>query len=379
MVMAEVRALPGFSMVVCPATLVPQWRLAVNEAFQNGHELSVYVVESTTALTAHQLHALHVDVIITSYEIIEYSYRTRNEFPTVLQDWVDEGMPENERPRRPLSTFHTRLWQKLNLPIKRLILDEAHVINKDEGKRHQAIKALCYEAVVILTGTPMTNRWWDIAGLRCSDLGKNQENTVGILIEAQLLTLSSIMADDKVIPSTDADESMSDRDMWLDRLDACIERQLDDSSPRLRELMRVYDSLRQKRPSSKIIIFSRCLKFLDIINARLKFKGVTALRYDGSAPSHKRPGSWPNLTCASIVIQTEPWFSELQEKQVSRVFGPGQKGQVIGVKIIAGNSDLDSKLSTQGKDQVISRIMNGVIRKSGTAARGSGVTQLDQQ
>jgi hypothetical protein len=57
----------------------------------------------------------------------------------------------------------------LNLPIKRLVLDEPQLVNKrntgNEGVRHGAIKDLYYKAIVMLSGNPAHNRWQDFSGL----------------------------------------------------------------------------------------------------------------------------------------------------------------------------------------------------------------------
>lgn len=53
----------------------------------------------------------------------------------------------------------------MKLPIKRLVLDECQRLNKRDGARHIALKALFYEAVIMLSGTFIHNKWQDISGL----------------------------------------------------------------------------------------------------------------------------------------------------------------------------------------------------------------------
>lgn len=60
--------------------------------------------------------------------------------------------------------MHSNFWSLLNVPIKRLVLDECQVVNKRNGIRHWALKQLLYDAVIILSGTPAYNRWHNFSG-----------------------------------------------------------------------------------------------------------------------------------------------------------------------------------------------------------------------
>lgn len=70
-----------------------------------------------------------------------------------------------KQPIRPNAVLHSAFWQQLNLPIKRLVLDEAHLVNKRDGARHGALKNLFYLSAIVLSGTPAHNAWHDISGL----------------------------------------------------------------------------------------------------------------------------------------------------------------------------------------------------------------------
>lgn len=46
----------------------------------------------------------------------------------------------------------------MDTPIKRLVIDEAQNVNKRDGVRHRAIKALYADAIVLLSGTLAHNK-----------------------------------------------------------------------------------------------------------------------------------------------------------------------------------------------------------------------------
>lgn len=51
------------------------------------------------------------------------------------------------------------------MPIKRLIIDEAQNVNKRDGVRHRAIKALYAHSIVLPSGTLAHNKWYNLPGV----------------------------------------------------------------------------------------------------------------------------------------------------------------------------------------------------------------------
>lgn len=70
-----------------------------------------------------------------------------------------------KQPTRPNAVLHSSFWKELNLPIKRLVLDEAHLVNKRYGVRHKALKNLFYLSAIVISGTPAHNVWQNFSGL----------------------------------------------------------------------------------------------------------------------------------------------------------------------------------------------------------------------
>ncbi len=56
------------------------------------------------------------------------------------------------------------MWRELGLPIKRLVLDEAQLVNKRDGERHKAVKRLFCSAILMLSGTFAHNVWHNMSG-----------------------------------------------------------------------------------------------------------------------------------------------------------------------------------------------------------------------
>ncbi|TAQ83552.1 hypothetical protein B7494_g8124 [Chlorociboria aeruginascens] len=155
---------PGFSLVVCPKSLCIQWVDAVENAFQPGCGMRAYHLDSSS-ITAHELFAMGVDVVVCSYNQVAASERARKYLLDELDAYNNNKTEVSKKPRRPDAVLHSDFWRELNLPIKRLVLDEAQVVNKQHGVFHQAIKSLFYESAIILTGTPGHNHYHGFSGL----------------------------------------------------------------------------------------------------------------------------------------------------------------------------------------------------------------------
>jgi SNF2 family DNA or RNA helicase len=104
-----------------------------------------------------------VDVVICSYEYLETHYRAFEELVENIGKY--SSGQHRKHPERYTSAIYSWLFQNANLPIKRLILDEAHRTKNIRGKRFQAVKALYYHSIIMLTGTMFDNKWSDIRAL----------------------------------------------------------------------------------------------------------------------------------------------------------------------------------------------------------------------
>jgi len=130
--------------------------------------MKAYLLEGSS-MTAHELLALGVDVVVCSYDQVQASGRARKALPTNLDAYNNDQTGIVKKPTRPNAVLHSSFWREMNLPIKRLVLDEAQLVNKrrsgNQGVRHGAIKDLFYRSVVLLSGTPAHNKWHNFSGL----------------------------------------------------------------------------------------------------------------------------------------------------------------------------------------------------------------------
>ena len=77
---------------------------------------------------------------------------------------AEEATPIQHQKRPRLSLF-SDIYQIKQMPIRHLILDEAQYVKNWETANHQSIKGLYYKKLLAVTGTPISNRWWDIYGI----------------------------------------------------------------------------------------------------------------------------------------------------------------------------------------------------------------------
>lgn len=116
-------------------------------------------------ISAHQLHAGGYDVFVCSYEFVETSGRDMPHLPNSLDHYVNSASSTLRVSTRPTSALHSVFWRHLNLPSKRLVLDECQVVNKRDGARHQALKKLFVKGTILLSGILTHNKWHDLSGL----------------------------------------------------------------------------------------------------------------------------------------------------------------------------------------------------------------------
>jgi SNF2 family DNA or RNA helicase len=136
---------------------------------QQGNGLTTHHLVGS-ALTAHELLALNVDVVVVSYDQVEASFRGLRSYVDNLNAYIKEKAKNPsgkslKKPKRPISALHSVLWRDINMPIKILALDEAQMANKSNGKRHQAIQALYFKSVIVLSGTLAHNKWDNLSGM----------------------------------------------------------------------------------------------------------------------------------------------------------------------------------------------------------------------
>ena len=158
------------------------------------------------------------------------------------------------------------------------------------------------------------------------------------------------------------------RKSWVAKVSKLSNKQL--FSSRVKECFDLLNSLRRSHPGQKVAIFSKYLRFLDLITEALRRKrpndSLVLLFFgeldptervvrkwkfaqaDGNARQVIMPitagagGAGMNLTSASVVIQAEPWWTYSEQQQAwFRTYRTGQDKDVTVYVLEADNSMVD--------------------------------------
>lgn len=116
-------------------------------------------------MSAHQLQAQGVDVVVASYEAYEHNQRAKQKTYEKVKDMKarsqDDASIIAKRPTCGLaSDMRYYMWR----PWKRVVLDEIQCLKSWDSIRHKAVMQISTEAIIGLSGTLPHNRWTDIGG-----------------------------------------------------------------------------------------------------------------------------------------------------------------------------------------------------------------------
>jgi superfamily II DNA or RNA helicase len=373
--LATIEALPGTTLVVCPSSLVWNWK---REAQHFLPDLSVLCLDGPdrekrfAAIPAHRL-------VITSYALL----------------------------RRDIERYKA-------MTFAAVVLDEAQHIKNPDSQNAKAACALTAQSRFILTGTPVENSLRDLWSLfeflLPGYLGSRQDfkdryetpllngergaiwQRLSRRLEPYLMRRrkQEILAElpDKIEQVIEVELSLEQKTAYT-QLQQAARAQIDELSDRssgaarmrvLTALLRLRQAccdLRllgaQDASSSKLnallelvgetidgghraLIFSQFTAMLDIIAGALEEAGISFCRLDGSTRNRKEVvdrfqnderiplflislkagGVGLNLTAADTVIHFDPWWNPAVEAQATdRAHRIGQQRIVTSIKLIA--------------------------------------------
>ncbi|KAH0544431.1 hypothetical protein FGG08_001458 [Glutinoglossum americanum] len=156
-------------------------------------------------------------------------------------------------------------------------------------------------------------------------------------------------------------------------------------SPRVTAIIDIYQHILKGTPSAKIVIFSKFLRFLDILEQALQRKSKpnqAILRFDGTLDNEERTavksrfnnikssvillissgagGAGLNLASGEHIVRCEPWWNANDERQADcRLYRQGQEKTVFVWAVTASNSSIDILIETirDAKIKTIEEIM----------------------
>ncbi|MFX3632699.1 MAG: SNF2 helicase associated domain-containing protein [Candidatus Pristimantibacillus sp.] len=378
----EIRSQRLPAIIVCPASLVYNWR---NELRKFAPEIRAIIVDGTKEERNRLLKDVsQVDVVITSY-------------PLLRRDALQYAK----------QTFHT------------LILDEAQFFKNHTTQTAQAVKRLEAQYRFALTGTPVENsldELWSIFNVVFPELFPNlkvfndlSRETVAKRIRPFLLRRlkSDVLKElPEKIESLQATELLPDQKKlyvaYLAELQQETLKHLNDKDfqknririlaglTRLRQLCchpalfvegytgssakfeQLLDMIEECRSAGKrMLIFSQFTEMLGIIKRELGYQGVPYFYLDGQTPTSERVelcnqfndgerdiflislkagGTGLNLTGADTVILYDLWWNPAVEQQAAdRAHRIGQKKVVQVIRLVTQGTVEDKMYELQQK------------------------------
>ncbi|MBV8251787.1 MAG: DEAD/DEAH box helicase [Chitinophaga sp.] len=351
------RAADGPALVVCPASVLPNW---ISEAAKFAPTLNF--IDLSAGNRAHTIRdASAFDIVVTTY-----------------------GLLQSER-----QLLSNKVWATV-------VLDEAHIIRNPQTRTAKAAYALQAGFRLALTGTPVQNNLGEIWGLfhflnpellGSQDFFNKQYVFPGIrnpesavkkqlkkLLSPFMLRRTKTAVLEELPPSTEivklvaqtpdeaafyeavrrnALEALQSQEgnnaqrhikalaeITKLRLAAChpklVNNHVEISSSKLEVFLEVVDELIENQ--HRALVFSQFVMHLELVKAALLQKGIRFLYLDGSTPiatraklvqqfqageadlfliSLKAGGLGLNLTAADYVIHLDPWWNPAIEEQAS--------------------------------------------------------------
>jgi hypothetical protein len=128
-----------------------------------GDKLSALHLEDPN-ISAQWILASGYDVLVCSYEFVEAGDRRVAEFEAQIEAHRKDKGHTVPLPKRPTAALHPFFWKLIGVPIKRVYADEAHLVNKREGKRHQALTELYTSSWCLMSDTLARDKWHNLSG-----------------------------------------------------------------------------------------------------------------------------------------------------------------------------------------------------------------------
>ncbi|EXJ57118.1 hypothetical protein A1O7_07462 [Cladophialophora yegresii CBS 114405] len=163
----------GFNLIVTTKSCAQQWIDEIKKHYGSEMAKKAFFLNDAK-VTANELLDGEYNFVVCTWQFVmsRYaSYRKNIDFFRLLamkgKKWVDENlssvdhMPLNGR---HVNALFSHVYDELGFPIRHLVLDEAQFAKNVLTKTYDAVRHLHYERIMLLSGTFLANRWYDIFG-----------------------------------------------------------------------------------------------------------------------------------------------------------------------------------------------------------------------
>lgn len=404
----------GPSLIVCPASVVYNW-IAEFERFAPGvrvHAVAGAKEERDAALSAcaedGMIDGEQVDVLVTSYDLLRRdveSYEELSLFMVALDEaqYIKNHATVSARSVKSLDALHrfaltgtpienrlSELWSIFDFLMPGMLGTydsfrsryEQPILDGDE-RALEHLQALVSNFILrrvkqdVLTDLPEKDESVVYAHLGDEQmrLYRAMEQRLRESINAR--TRQSFSADKIAVLAeiTRLRELCCDPDLLFEDYEG--------ESAKLDTILELINSANES--GEKTLVFSQFVRFLEIIAARLDEREIPYFVITGSTPKHQRiklvnefneddtpvflvslkaGGTGLNLTGASVVIHSDPWWNLAAENQATdRAHRIGQKRAVSVYKVIAKDTIEERVVALQ---QAKSKLADKFVRGDGT-------------
>ena len=376
----EKRSKVGRSLVVCPASLVLNWR---SEIEKFAPELRVLTVMGTASERAAAIAEIeNYDVAVTSYSLIarDFAEYQAHDFSCEFLDeaqYIKNSSTQtakavksvNSRCRfaltgTPVENSFAELWSIFDYIMPDYLFSyryfrqhyESPVVKDGNEQAKQSLQRIVKPFILrrmksgVLTELPEKTETVllsemekeqsgiysaNVAEVRSAVTASNGDNTEKIKILAMLTRLRQICCDPALVYDNYTGKSAK-LEQCVELVESCV------------------------NSGHKLLLFSQFTSMLDIVAARLDGMGIRYFMLTGSTKpaqrlkmvnsfngddtsvfliSLKAGGTGLNLTGADVVIHYDPWWNSSAENQASdRAYRIGQKKNVQIYKLITRNT-----------------------------------------
>lgn len=118
-------------------------------------------MEDVKSFDAHDIYASGADVIVVGFNEVGSAYHAIQGVMKKIAEYQNDATGGVPKPTRVAAPFHSPAWRTMKMPFKRLIIDEAQLVNRRQSGLYRALKALYTDGVILVCGA--WDSWHDFS------------------------------------------------------------------------------------------------------------------------------------------------------------------------------------------------------------------------